>query len=351
MPTFPPPLVSIPHDTLRELSGGEIQASNVFAGQTLFVSFTDGNPAQLSQLQIENAFQYTVLNNMPFVITLASELPIDHGLIELIKQFLDGGISHATIHKAVQKVVGSTPLKDVHTTDAIARSPLGTIRNVIYRVRLSQKLANPTAYASLFPHQSGLQEYLLLTCFDQLGQSTYWVSFIDWLSSTSDRIIQERSSACISPTASGEEIAKAFLVHYNKLYGTRTAFKQFIRKMLPNEIRRRLLDSIQLITTTLDDFKIITRNEDKEDKYKEDFLYKMRNDFTHSGISHTFLTHHPQELPIPLVDTTVHMRTYITRRHRESFGVKDWPHILEISVIHGLIRFITTLADAESPAN
>ena len=124
--------------------------------------------------------------------------------------------------------------------------------------------------------------YLRLTCFDQLGQPVNWMIFSDWLRSKNIRKNREKLIENIE--AKDElELSEGLYKEYLKDYGVKNSFFNFIRNLIPNENRDKLLSQIKI---DIDDFPApISEGKEGIDIDKENYLYKIRNDYTHSTYS------------------------------------------------------------------
>ncbi|MDK9706771.1 MAG: hypothetical protein OEL83_06935 [Desulforhopalus sp.] len=176
---------------------------------------------------------------------------------------------------------------------------------ILARLRLAQALLEESDHLvgnSGYNHSSdrwwlhprhereALVAYLLLTCFDRLGQVRRFMTHSDWLKSKKTQHIAERSKAldCLPTNATPVEAACALADEYQSLYGVRNAFCNGIDS-LPEEGRKRLFSSIRLVfrpefmehgsnvstrACPLEDVKL-------ERELQVKHLYKKRNQFTH----------------------------------------------------------------------
>lgn len=131
--------------------------------------------------------------------------------------------------------------------------------------------------------------YLLLTCFDLLGQNKEFKSFDEWLASS--KCASEREAALADFSSIGEDyVASAKALHsaYNKLYGVKHAFTRGILTLEP-DIKEKFLKSVEVSFSP--DYgmygpETITSSFEIEDKELElelklSRIYKTRNKFTH----------------------------------------------------------------------
>lgn len=142
-------------------------------------------------------------------------------------------------------------------------------------------------------HFDALRNYLLLTCFDLLGQSSEWLDFNSWLNSKKHQV--EVSKAInLNSGQSALEMIKAVNCFYTAEFGVKNSFYRFINEVLLPETKAALLYSISIVYArkfiTYDDAgneyrgsKQIKKIDDDESKMK--FLYWLRNVYTHEATS------------------------------------------------------------------
>jgi len=122
--------------------------------------------------------------------------------------------------------------------------------------------------------------YLRLTCFDQLGQPIKWSNFENWLKSKKQKTKSEREE--ILKTLNGEtpiESSVRLFSGYQKIYGNKNSFFNFLNNVIPNNQKEKLLASIRI--RTYNETRLFKGREVKESD-KLNYLYKIRNDFTHN---------------------------------------------------------------------
>jgi hypothetical protein len=174
-------------------------------------------------------------------------------------------------------------------------------------------------------HHDALINYLLLTCFDILGQAKGYVQFDGWLRSTRVEHQKEREEALATLPASATPACVALHLYkaHLAIYGVKRSFLRFLKEFLAPEARQALLDSIDRHPGGIDD----------EEKLA--FLYDTRNQFTHKGeivgspwrglgpyeanLEDGVLAHHfvPVRWDDPLV-----------------YKVRNWPFVLYRTVAH-----------------
>ena len=74
--------------------------------------------------------------------------------------------------------------------------------------------------------------YLTLTCFDQLGQPANWTLFNQWIESPKKTTERE---AIIRTITVGDKLqfSKALYEAYQKMYGVKNSFYNFLRNVMP----------------------------------------------------------------------------------------------------------------------
>jgi hypothetical protein len=194
-----------------------------------------------------------------------------------------------------------------------------------------------------YKHYHALKIYLLLTCFDILGQPDEWLDFHSWLKSKKIIHIEERTSI-LSRCPSIDLVENISLVYseYNIIYGVRNSFFRFIRKIISPEDRKKLMESIKVSAIAPALFTDgITRDSlcdyDADDLFKEKFLFNARNSFTHTGISYGnsargVFKDFGNSVQWPGEDRIVHCIIPIASEMRNGkpyqFGVVGWPNLL-----------------------
>lgn len=129
----------------------------------------------------------------------------------------------------------------------------------------------------------GLRNYLLLTCFDLLGQPDDFMDFDSWITSSKTATAREKVFEKIAHSGNLTETIKNVYKEYKLSYGTKHSFFKFLNEVLTEEMRVELADDIWIRK-----YNKLTNNrigsiEGNENKFKG--LYNIRNSFTHSGIN------------------------------------------------------------------
>lgn len=196
-----------------------------------------------------------------------------------------------------------------------------------------------------------LRVYLALTCFDILGQPNDWIDFNSWL--RSKKLSKERNAIITKNYSENySEFILAVNNDYNKIYGVKNSFYKFIREILSEDNRQKLLDSIRTskqITPRIIKPTGTTIGTVREIKLpveiKEKFLFEIRNSFTHKGISIGNPAGGIFDVEKPIFwpnDSTpkwgfsgIHKKTI--NGDIISFSVKKWPFVL-IEIIEDTIN-------------
>lgn len=198
--------------------------------------------------------------------------------------------------------------------------------------------------------REALVNYLLLTCFDRLGQKRGFTTFQDWLHSKRTEHVGERQQVLetIDMSMLPLEVASALAEHYQALYGVRNSFYRGVES-LPDELQKKLLDSI---TITFDPIygtlgpNTSTPGYPLDDQVMErrlrlKYLYDKRNAFTHRleqhfAASNSFGLSGKDEpsWKVMIEDTRLlyfsghqeieHLKTGGVR----AYSVTDWPFVL-----------------------
>ena len=193
-----------------------------------------------------------------------------------------------------------------------------------------------------------LMYYLLLTCFDSLGQPTEWVSFSEWL--VSSRKTSEREVATATIPQNADPVAITCHIHsaYQSIYGVRTSFYNFVQNVLTEEERTKLYFSIEIvrgrkggdINTCYPALGQIT-----DDRKKLDFLFSLRNKFTHGavimGSPNAGIFRHSYdaiEIDGKLIKGYIEIHRETKNDELLVYQVRDWPFVLQRLILAALAR-------------
>lgn len=197
-------------------------------------------------------------------------------------------------------------------------------------------------FTNPFNQYSGLQNYLLLTCFDILGQEDGWVDFGSWIVSKHKKVEREEIFNKYQHLTFEVKIKK---IHeeYNIKYSVRRSFDRFVLHHLPEESRTKLFGSIYAskrlsegVELPNGSYQVPTGQRiEINDSEKLKILFKIRNSFTHKGTPIGSITEGmwPQENP-------KYARIYergplgfviyreMIKSDFISYTVYDWPNLL-----------------------
>lgn len=188
------------------------------------------------------------------------------------------------------------------------------------------------------PHKQlmGLVQYLLLTCFDRLGQTEEFIDYDGWLE-TDDAAQAAEQLRSSDINGSDLELSKALHRKYLDRYGTSRSFFRFIDEVLSDEQRTELLRNVQRVRT----YKTKKPETNANDKQKKTFLFQMRNDFTHSLTSHASSGNWIVPLPVVYEAGALSWGYQPVSRTQKSDGtlewqVRRWPFVLFETVADAL---------------
>jgi hypothetical protein len=128
-----------------------------------------------------------------------------------------------------------------------------------------------------------LRTYLLLTCFDLLGQPHSFKDFQSWLAADSTKAERAAVLQKLEGEADPIELVKAVHRAYLISYGTKNSFYRFIQHVLPKPAQDELYYSVRI--REIDPGKNLEIGAIESDESKIAFLYGIRNSFTHAGIN------------------------------------------------------------------
>jgi len=193
-----------------------------------------------------------------------------------------------------------------------------------------------------------LMYYLLLTCFDLLGQSPEWVSFSEWLESKRKAVEREEAVRSIPDGSNPVDIARHLNSRYEASYGVRMSFNRFILDILTDEERAKLYCSIQIVqgrmggdpNTSYPALGYVV-----DEKSKREFLFNLRNKFTHNAVIMGSSAGGISPVVYEGIAIDGKLENVYTEIHRESkngewliYTVRDWPFVLKSLVESALAR-------------
>lgn len=193
--------------------------------------------------------------------------------------------------------------------------------------------------------------YLLLTCFDLLGQHRNWEPFSNWLVSNKSATERQATVAAIPLNADPVAIALHLNAAYQSIYGVKTSFSNFLLNVLTQNERDELYFSIQIVrgrkdgdpNTSYPALGYVT-----DVKKKAEFLFSLRNKFTHSAItmgSPIAGIFHQAYDGIEIDGKTMKGYIEIYRETKNGewmiYQVRDWPFVLQRLISAALARRVS----------
>ncbi|MBI5213832.1 MAG: hypothetical protein HY957_10775 [Nitrospirae bacterium] len=259
--------------------------------------------------------------------------PLSDNLITRVYYTVIGYIDRKDVTDALTIVAFHPETGERLYNEDAENSQYGRIVIVAERLNLVSELQRAPVAHHLWIDQFPLIVYLLLTCFDNLGQTDDWVDFNKWLTSNRKKDERDKVVNSLNPGVSAIEITKEIYSYYNKEYSVRTSFNNFIDNMLPTDIKKELLGSIRLIKKTE-----LKNGEESTPEENQKFLFKLRNDFTHKGTSIRGFYHNLYDA-LPIYSRRNHWVTCPgTFGKYFNVSLKNWPFILEHAVKTGFSR-------------
>lgn len=267
-------------------------------------------------------------------VVLDDKFRIDDSFQEQVFKAINGILDKETIVNALNIATQDIRPEQMYKTSELNNSRLAVISTVINRLDLCSLLSEASTAKQLFHHYTPLVVYLLLTCFDRLGQPSDWMDFGSWLRSNEKK--KERDQVSSKETGNPSEIAIAYYDTYNKIYGVSSSFYRFLHEIIPEDIQQELLGSIWI--EIVDNPPNIGNNRQADNITKERFLFKLRNDFTHKA---QFVPGTAKEI-YPGIDgnSWVGVQQIIEQSSWSTLFVRNWPETIEKVVRVGLASFL-----------
>lgn len=218
-----------------------------------------------------------------------------------------------------------------------------TLLTVSRRLDLCKKLSGHEGAELIGTHQRNLVVYLLLTCFDRLGQPAPYLTFEQFLDSKKTKHKSIRRLA-LEDVGDIDYVQASKILNraYTNEYGVRNSFYRFIENVLSDKMRSRLLKSIR---------QWKTRHSQEgpffsDDEEKKRFLYSLRNSYTHQAESTPGLTISLPESSNNNTRPEDRFYMYDQIQVKDGFdtiGFSEWPQVLYECVEEGLVAKIKEL--------
>lgn len=256
--------------------------SRLKLGATVYVEFDDsGSPKDFYSNPTLSSTPYFVMWIAPsnWSVVLQDKFIIEDSFQERVFKAINGLLDKETITSALNIAAQDIRPEQMYKTSELNNSKVGVVSTVIDRLNLYSILSEAATAKQLFHHYTPLVVYLLLTCFDRLGQPADWVDFGSWLKSHDKK--KEREQVVLTDIEGSSEIAVAFYDTYNRIYGVTNSFYRFLHEIIPAPIYQELLDSMSI--EIVDNPPNISNSRQADNAAKEKFLFKLRNDYTHKA--------------------------------------------------------------------
>lgn len=214
-----------------------------------------------------------------------------------------------------------------------ASAKFRTILTVHERIQLTDKLKLLEGESKINQIEiTPLRTYLLLTCFDQLGLRKEWLTFDSYLAANkTKKVINE----ILEQSKGDSELIRLKNIYesYKLNYSVKNSFMNFINEILNEETKNGLINSIRI---RINNPKDLLKTQEATNQEKQDYLYKIRNDYTHNSFS-TGIFNKPLEND---PDWT-YRETYYSKKWQYSVYTKiEFIHLIRNSILKGIVNII-----------
>jgi hypothetical protein len=293
-------------------------SSSVFAHED--ASFSNG------------AVRLTIYKNTPPAV--------NDDYISIIHNQIGDLMDYTEIEAAIRRISSRIPVKRLGISATRKSSRAYACLTVAQRLDLCNRLVSDNSFEIIGTHQRNLVVYLLLTCFDRLGQPAPYSTFEQFLRSkkASHKRLREDALKSVVET---DYISTALILNqaYNKEYGVRNSFYRFIEDVLPSYQLDLLLDSIMIVGGLY----ILGDSEQADDITKKKYLYALRNSYTHQAESKpgTTIPFATEEIDPTSPEKVFYFYEDIrTDKMYHWVSFSQWPKVLIDCVKIGLVTFI-----------
>jgi hypothetical protein len=315
--------------------------STLRLGALVFVEFDSiGNPIRFSHLPSQTSKRYAVtwIGPSDWYVTLRDEFEVSPTLVENTIKIVGDLLDRETVAIAIGKAASEIRPQYMFKTSELDRSRLSVISTVVERLELCSRLGDPAVAEQLFTHYRPLVVYLLLTCFDRLGQPADWIDFGAWLRATDKAEERMRVAPILNQLDEPAGIASRMYDSYNQRYGVHHSFFRFLRAVIPPDSRRELLDGIAMYHFGLPpDIGHGSRASDEE---KEKFLFRLRNEYTHKARYVPGVTKSIWPSGAFDADGWEHFQQIFEKNDWTDIAVRNWPEAIEKTVRVGLAEYL-----------
>lgn len=313
-------------------------------GATVYVGRdSDRMPVRFSPDQFDGAEKLSVTWIAPsnWCVTLESGWSVSADFIASVQDVVGERVDPKLVERACWTAAADIRPRHLYKTSEFEQSRINVIGTVVERLNLVASLSFQEVAKRLQHHYEALIIYLMLTCFDRLGQPARWRHFGAWLEAHDCKGERERILSQMSTAR--DPIGDSLVLYrgWTDLYGTSSSFYRFIRHVLPVGARAALLDSIDIYRNTTPP---IIRGLPVDDRRKEIWLMRLRNEYTHKA---QFLRGIPRSggfLELFKPDVWVAREQRFEANEWTSVSLRGWPEVL-IETIHiGLSQYIVQIA-------
>jgi len=324
--------------------------SQLKLGTKLFVGFDcEDNAVQFSSDHFENSRLFVVnwIATSEWYVLLEDKFIVNVGMEQKVISIVEPYIEAEVVKNALNIAARDIRLEHSYKTKEFEKSRLSVINTVVDRFGIYRKLQNPDVCEILFNRHQALSVYLLLTCFDRLGQPSDWLDFGSWLQAEETK---EERDKCVNEikdkTTDIVKISLNLYSYYNSIYGVRLAFFRFLENLLPSDIRRELFDSF--IINKIPNPPALLKGEVLSDKEKGKYLFKIRNNFTHKakaipGVSSNAAF--PENFPVDRNSWVVYEQWHESD-YWFSVDIRNWPEVFEKVVRVGLAEYLKNIQNS-----
>lgn len=189
-------------------------------------------------------------------------------------------ISRKEVEQAVRHHTAQEKVAHLGMKQERRKSLVHGLETVAARLVLCESLAARAGADVVGTQQLGLVVYLLLTCFDRLGQVGRFVQFDDFLLGKKAKYRERRVQALSEAGPEPVEQALALYRAYQRDFSVTNSFHRFIDKVLPEAERQRLMSSVHVFETG---FLDRGKRREVDEQGVKDFLFRFRNRYTHQA--------------------------------------------------------------------
>ena len=309
--------------------------SQLRLGCTVHVAAAPNGEFEFSSTPTRGSEPYEVLWIAPseWWVNLSKGWVLPPRHIDAVTEALDGYTTRDQVELALGVVAKDIRWGRGYLTTEYTRSRVNQFVATAQRLDMVAQISRLQAIEVLGLHRDGLRVYLLLTCFDTLGQPASWMPFDEWVLRSSDG------------TKAGDndqrtEAARLYR-EWQSTHGVRNSFHNFVDTILPAFAVNELLDSL---TINISDLPPGPNGREATNSEKLRYLFELRNRYTHRA---EFLMGWPSELPAQEAASYMIREQSVGMHDWRSVMTRNWPGILERTVKIGFARMIASLAQSE----